>query len=423
MTTLRFLNGTKTIGGNIVEIANGDSRVIMDFGVTTNLTDESVAAAISDHKLPNLPDLLLPGKTSAFAHQAIFISHMHLDHMGALRYLANHDVPIYLAADGLKLYELLMDQGVEPAVSNLHPLADGETITVGNLRVTGFLSDHDVIAPMSLLIEDGKHKFMHSGDVRIDGYHQDRVDRWSDLVKNKLDVYMTEATTYSFASEQPKMVSDDKREPVYREQDLPQVLTDKLTSCDQVVAINPYPRNVERLIRFNQAAAKAGRPMLWEPNYAALVRAFAPDEAINEISDQPQAEAPAHTTYYPWATVEKELQAEPRKFALQNSWAEHDRLAAFPGGLYLHANGEPLGDYDPRFAQLWDFLAAHNWQVQSCGASGHAKKADILALATKVNARRTVVWHSFKPELMAAELKKTRTEPWLPEEDLYYRFD
>lgn len=423
MTTLRFLNGTKTIGGNIIEIANGDSRVIMDFGVAADLTGQTVAEAIAQHHLPNLPDLLLPNQTTKFKHQAIFISHLHLDHMGALRYLQNHDIPIYMSADGLKLYQLLMAQGVEPQVTNLRPLADQGTITVGSLKVTGFLSDHDVIAPMALLIEDGKHKFMHSGDVRIGGYHQDRVNHWSDFVKNQLDVYLTEATTYSFASEQPQMVTGDHHEPVLTEQDLPERLTTKIKTSQQVIVLNPYPRNVERLIRFNETALAAGRPMLWEPDYAQLIRTFAPEQQIKEISEQPVNDAPANTTYYPWAEIEQQLQQNPQQFTLQNSWANHDRLKSFAGGLYLHANGEPLGDYDPRFAQLQDFLTENHWTIESCGASGHAKRADILALATKINARRTVPWHSFKPELLAADLKQTKTEPWLPELDLYYRFD
>lgn len=423
MTTLRFLNGTKTIGGNIIEIANGDSRVIMDFGVAADLTGETVTQAIEQHKLPNLPDLLLPDQTTKFKHQAIFISHLHLDHMGALRYLQNHDVPIYMSADGLKLYQLLMDQGVEPRVTNLHPLTDQETIQVGSLKVTGFLSDHDVIAPMALLIDDGQHKFLHSGDVRIGGYHQDRVTRWSDLVKNQLDVYLTEATTYSFVSEQPQMVAGDHHEPILVEQDLPQRLTDKIRTTEQVIAVNPYPRNVERLIRFNEAAAAAGRPMIWEPDYAQLVRAFAPAQQINEISERPANEAPKNTTYYTWSDLADQLVKNPRQFTLQNSWANHQRLQTFKGGLYLHANGEPLGDYDPRFAELQNFLAENHWTMESCGASGHAKREDILALAAKINARRTVAWHSFKPELLAADLKKTKTEPWLPELDLYYRFD
>ncbi len=86
MTTVRFLNGLDTIGGNIVEFATDTSRVIMDFGVAADLTDETVETAIAHGKLPALPELFFD-QPDKYEHEAIFISHLHIDHMGALKYL------------------------------------------------------------------------------------------------------------------------------------------------------------------------------------------------------------------------------------------------------------------------------------------------------------------------------------------------
>lgn len=58
MTEIRFLNGLQTIGGNIVEFSQGASRVIMDFGVAADLTDETPASAIANGKLPNVQNYL-----------------------------------------------------------------------------------------------------------------------------------------------------------------------------------------------------------------------------------------------------------------------------------------------------------------------------------------------------------------------------
>ncbi|MFD1466113.1 MBL fold metallo-hydrolase [Lapidilactobacillus mulanensis] len=420
MTTLRFLNGLNTIGGNIVEFVNGDSRVIMDFGIASNFDDKTIQQAIDDHDLPHLPDLLLPDQAQKFAHQAIFISHLHIDHMGALKYLQAHEIPIYLSSDAKKLYEVLIAEGVEAPVENLHALADQEKIQVGSLSVTGFLSDHDTIGPMAFLVDDDEHKFLHSGDVRINGPHQDRVTRWSDLVANKLLVYLSEATTYSFATEQPLVVANNTSEPVYQEQDLVPLLEEEMASIQSTLIINPYPRNVERLINFNSAALVANRPIVWEDNYAKIIRTFAPEATVYQVvaTDQPATEFNLH-----WQDLMAELQQTPRKFVVQNSWQKHDRLTEFRDGVYLHFNGEPLGDYDPHFAELQKILATQKLDFVPMGASGHASKQDIFDLANKISARYTVPWHSFKPELLADQLKTTRSEAWLPELDLYYEFD
>lgn len=420
MTTLRFLNGLTTIGGNIVEIAQGDSRVIMDFGLTADFTNKSVEQAITDHDLPHLPDLLLPNQSTKFNHQAIFISHLHIDHMGALKYLQNHNIPIYLSNEAKKLYEVLIAEGLEIPVTNLHGLTDQQVIKVGSLAVTAMLSDHDTIGPMAFLIDDGEHKFLHSGDIRINGPHQDRVKRWSEQVKNKLTVYLTEATTYSFDTEQPQVIADNPAEPIYHEQDLVPLLQKKIAETDDLLVLNPYERNVERLINFNQAALDAGQPIVWEATSAHIIRAFTPEATIYELVDDNVA---TNNYQWHWQDLAIELANNPCRFILHNSWAQHQRLNQFHHGVYLHANGEPLGDYDPDFAKLQVQLQEQQIEFVPMGASGHASKQNIFNLARDIKARYTVPWHSFHPELLGDQLIITNTEAWLPELDLYYNFD
>lgn len=431
MTTLRFLNGTKTIGGNIVEIAKDDSRVIMDFGLVADVADnrpQTIQNAMAAHQLPRLPELFLPGQEQPYRHQAIFISHLHLDHMGALRFLSDVDIPIYLSQGALALYRLLIQQGVEAPVHNLHAISDQEQIQIGKLTVQALYSDHDTIDPMALLTSDGQHTFLHSGDVRLNGQHPERVSRWCQQVQNKIDVYFTEATTYSFASDQPQIIAGGKAEPTYSESTLQTAFKQQLAHNKELLVLNPYPRNVERLIAFNQSANDAGRPVLWETSFAQIIHRFAPTEPLHVIQypdDQVQSQWQhnQHLQVKPWSQIQTTLQHHPQNFVLQNSWPHLTQLSQFNQVTYLHSNGEPLGDYDPRFAQLQHFLKAHHFHLESFGASGHAQKADIFALAKQVNARRTVIWHSFKPERLAADLKDTQTSSWLPDLDRYYPFD
>lgn len=407
MTQIRFLNGLTTIGGNIVEFSKGDSRVIMDFGVAADLTTETVRSAVDNGKLPNVPELFGLAQ-DAWTHEAIFISHLHIDHMGALQYL-KQDIPIYLSAPSYKLYQTLIKLGIEKPVKNLHPLPFESPLTVGTLSVEGFASDHDEPGVMALLVGDGERWYAHSGDVRLNGPHPERVAHWAQVFHDKkLAMFMLEGTTFSFATETPV---EDQAHPsaALTESGFQTHLVALLQSSQRLVAINPYIRNYDRLAAIQEAAHQAQRQMVWEKADAVVLKTMTglvPDQIIGET-----------------ITLESLRQA-PGQYLLENAFSHLAWLTDLPLDHYVHTNGEPLGDYDPRFQQLKDFLKAHAIPLTFLSCTGHATRQDLITLAQKVAPRIVVPWHSFHPEREAEALDAaTRAEVVLPEKDLYYTLD
>ncbi|RXT59455.1 MBL fold metallo-hydrolase [Lacticaseibacillus chiayiensis] len=407
MTTIRFLNGLNTIGGNIVEFATKTSRVIMDFGVAADLSQETVTSAIDQGKLPNVPELFLD-QPDPFTDEAIFISHLHIDHMGALQYLQK-DIPIYLSEPSYRLYRLLIQLGIEKPVANLHPLAFETPLAVGDLTVTGFHSDHDEPGVMALLVDDGSRRFAHSGDVRLNGPHADRVHAWAKRFKEeKVSLLMLEGTSFSFDTPIPVEDQDHPSVPL-TEMSLQTKFQQLLVDSSQLVVINPYNRNYERLAAFQASAHVSGRQMVWEPNEAAILATMTgtqPDAILGQ-------------------TIQlADIAQQPQHYVLQNSFANLASLSGLPISAYVHSNGEPLGDYDPRFAQLKDWLADHQIPLVFMNASGHAAREDLIELVKEVNPRVVVPWHSFHPEREADAIDaQTNADVLLPEKDLYYDFD
>lgn len=80
-TTVTVLNGVDTIGGNVVAFETQTARVIMDFGINFAPADSQPDDLLSNGILPALPDLFTD--IAGDKQTAIFISHLHLDHMGA----------------------------------------------------------------------------------------------------------------------------------------------------------------------------------------------------------------------------------------------------------------------------------------------------------------------------------------------------
>ncbi len=295
--------------------------------------------------------------------------------MGALQYLKS-DIPIYLSAPSYQLYKTLIRLGIEKPVHNLHPLPFETPVTVGAFTVEGFASDHDEPGVMALLVGDGERWYAHSGDVRLNGPHPERVAHWAQVFHDKkLAMFMIEGTTFSFDTETP--VEDQAHPSVpLTEQGFQDHLLAVLKQAPALVAINPYIRNYARLAAIQTVAHQAGRQMVWEKPDAAVLTEMtdqAPDQVIGETIEL--------------ATIRQ----APAQYVLESAFAHLDWLATLPVSQYVHTNGEPLGDYDPRFQQLKDFLAAHQIPLRFLSCSGHATRPDLIKLAQMVAPRIIVL--------------------------------
>ncbi|KRN28875.1 exonuclease of the beta-lactamase fold [Lactobacillus selangorensis] len=411
MTNVQFLHGLKTIGGNIMAVTTATSRVICDFGLTgPAIAPDQIDQAIASHDLPALPEIF-HGEADAFAHEAIFISHLHLDHTGALP-LIKSDIPVYVSQKTYDLYQVLLANGMaQPFSVQLHVLPFNQPLAIGDLSVTGLPSDHDVVGAMALLISDGLHTFGYSGDVRWHGPHPERVAKWVQVFKQRqLDLLMLEGTSFSFPDE-----ADDQPHPARTEHEIAATLK-AIAAANQtdLIAITLYARNVDRMIRFDQILRDANRTMVWEIPYARVIHTFAPDLPLTVLRETDDHQPlPNH-----WQVVGlAALQAAPERFVLQNDFRHLEWLALFNQVTYLHSNGEPLGDYNPRYKQLQDFLTTHHFHFERLAASGHAKQEDLVKIAQMVAAQCTIPWHSFHPELeaQAIEAAHAKTHVYLPQ--------
>lgn len=128
MTTFQFWNGLNTIGGNIVEVRTEKARVFCDFGLTGigQTLEDTDGLSDSEYLIVNGYMPAIPGlydttdfqtlELSSFEESsletAIFISHLHLDHMGLLKYLPE-TTTVYLSEATEKLYQTLIEVGEE----------------------------------------------------------------------------------------------------------------------------------------------------------------------------------------------------------------------------------------------------------------------------------------------------------------------
>ena len=407
MTTFQIWNGLNTIGGNIVEIRTEKARVICDFGLTgigkviENTDGLSEMEYLIKHGfMPAIPELYdtadfqtvkLSSIEDSSLETAIFISHLHLDHMGLLKYLPA-TTKVYLSEETDKLYQTLVAVGEEDESPVERMIfKENEKIQIGDIQVHPKWTDHDTIGACAFFIEAPGLKLLHSGDVRLTGYHPERVDKWVQEAANwRPDVLLLEGTTFSF--ENPKESGFDSEKALV--ENWKRLLH---STTDQIIFYNPYIRNVDRLRKVSLATKECGRTFVFEESYAQLMHAFYPNETWTVLTESATSfQEQSGTKCISLA----EVQQHPEQYVLQNSFKNIETVSVFDKGIYAHSNGEPLGDYDSNYAVLLGKLAANDFEFLPFGASGHAAQEDLIGIAKKVNAKHTIPWHTFEPEKM-----------------------
>ncbi len=99
-TEIRIYGGLRSIGGNCIVIKSPSTSVMLDQGVNFAQFEKFYGHAVNPDSTEELRDMgVLPPREAYEDLEGIFISHLHLDHLGSLN--APNNIPIYLPSKDL----------------------------------------------------------------------------------------------------------------------------------------------------------------------------------------------------------------------------------------------------------------------------------------------------------------------------------
>ncbi|WP_425049916.1 ribonuclease J [Psychromarinibacter sp. S121] len=187
--------------------------------------------------------------------EAIFITHAHEDHIGALAMLLPMiDAPVYARAFTAHLGRMKLEEaGIDPEkVTTVSPWP--ETVTAGPFTVGFAPISHSIPESSGLVIDTPHGRVVHTGDFKLDrapgvGEPFDD-DMWADIAKDGVQALVCDSTNVFSPN------------PGRSESDLPDAIRDLVAAAPGMVAATTFASNIARLKTLAEAGQAAGRSIV-----------------------------------------------------------------------------------------------------------------------------------------------------------------
>lgn len=403
MAVVRIIvhRGSRQIGGSCIEIASGESRIVLDAGLPLEADPNGNTGALN---VPGLFDYEGPPV------DGLFVSHAHVDHTGLVS-ASRANVPVWLSPGTSKM---ILAGGLfarQPDVSRRRQrtLVPGEPVTVGAFRVTAYPVDHSVFDAMAFLVEAEGRRLLYTGDLRFHGRKPGMARQLARMAKvAPLDALVIEGTRLGGRADEANL----------SERDLEAQLLADMRAAPGVVLAMYSPLNVDRFVTYFRAARKTKRTFVIDPYQAFVLHLIGKQARLPQPGTTPDlrvlvpprfsfsgaARRLGHTDWMrrlpSGAISAEEIATAPEHFVVlfrqsMQSWLYP---AGLPCGATCIFSYWPGYLREPRLQPLVAAVKAVDGHFLRRHASGHAHPDDLRHFVEGVHPRLLVPVHTTSPE-------------------------
>lgn len=360
--------------GAVFSVCYENDRVIMDFGSAFNpeignyikTNDNWVIDKLNNGLLPkieglyakkNLKDYNLKSFEDCNYNSAVFISHLHLDHMSNIG-AVHKNVPVYMSYKARLLEKALedVDMGVDSDGRDYQILNNSEWISVGRINVLPIINSNYSYNMYGYLIKTPDLTLGYTADFSLCNEEPPCVYKQMQIFKdNHVDVlYMDNCNFDDYTLEylydsQKVLPSLDLPKDMITHKQHYEKLAKLYENVEGLVVFNNYEREMFDIEKIIEWANKINREILFEPKQAYLVYKFFNIRVNvyynNELINGDWFDELKQNCIF---ISRDSLLNNPKKYFLQNSYENISELfnLKIDGSVYIHAEGNPFNSED-----------------------------------------------------------------------------
>lgn len=436
--------------GVVVELRYGTDRVIFDFGapftpnsaIFDGTVQHRIKGNLRDHLLLGLTpkvdgvypkeDLttvtgdifenLLPYEESPFK-TGILISHMHLDHMSNIDFLAE-DIPVYMSKDGVNLNNALCGINEGSLHKNIIGVSLYEDIQIGAIHSYPYFSDHPCYGSVGYLIKTPDKTIYYSGDIRYHGLQREKAFKELEkLTDTKIDLLILDGTSYSpdkYKGNRNSESSKDILEGEFSEASIYKDVEFKLQNSNELGIFNIYHRDMQLITALIDTVSSLHRHIVFEAETAYVIKKVLnrnvdyylgdytyPKTILDELKDNQRIDL-------------KDVNEHPKNYFIQVSYKNILTLLNMnvENGYFFQLFGEPFGRKKGMdiLNHIMELKQINYVGYSNVYSFNHAFPNHLSYLLDTLKAETVVVVHSDTPENLDARSSKK----WMPEQGVKY---
>ena len=400
------LGGMEQIGMNMTVFEYGDSIIVVDCGMSFP-TDEMLGI---DMVIPDITYL----QQNIEKVKAVFITHGHEDHIGALPYfLKSVNVPVYATKLTLGIIEgKLEEHGINKLVKK-KIVKYGQTISAGDFKVEFIKTNHSIADAAAFAIYSPAGVIVHTGDFKIDytPVFGDMADlqRFAELGKRGVLALLCDSTNAIRPGFTPSERTVGKTfDNIFSEHK------------SQRIIIATFASNVDRVQQIINTSYKYGRKVVVEGRSMVNIIGKASELGYIQIPEGTLIDIDQLKNYPPEQTtlITTGSQGEPMAALSRMAASIHRRVTIMPGDLVVFSS-HPIPGNEKPVSNVINELAEKGAEViyQDTHVSGHACQEEIKLMYSLVRPKYAVPVHGeFRHKQAQAKIV---ADLGIPEENIF----
>jgi len=413
------LGGVGEIGGNKFLVQDGDTRILLDFGVSyadrRRFYSEPLLSPRDEKELFEfgmLPKLrgLYKFEESEPSVQGVFLSHSHGDHSACISFL-NRKIPVYCGETTATIIRSLYEtrtKSLEADISGLrfNTFRTGSKIKLGSIEIEPIHVDHSVPAAYGFVVYTSEGTLVYTGDLRVHGTKSRMTEDFIERARQgKADALLAEGTNLIGAT-------------LTTEAEVQSKLSSIVQASSKLVLAEFSNVDVDRFRTFYNVAKQNGRTLAISLRQAYL---------LSKLSDEGRIDIPdvAHDRnvvvyqrskkrYYEWEksvlsfqnVVEaSDIKGMQSKTVLASSARDFKELVDIrpePGSCFILSISEPFNEEQEfEFERVVNWLDHFGLPMYHVHCSGHIMPDQLKSAIARIGPKTVYPIHTDHPELYA----------------------